>query len=434
MAEMLTLTAAFILVLLALYVLGVPVAYAIGLSAVVVMVIPIGPPFNAQVIAQRMYSGMNSFTLLAIPFFLFAGRIMNAIGMTSDIFDFAEEAVGPLPGGLGHVNVVVSMIFSGMSGAAVADAAGLGTIEYNAMTDRGYEPRFAAGITAASSTIGPIIPPSIPMIVYGVMAQVSIGALFIAGIVPGILMGLSLMGMVTYIAVREGFASRDAYNARRLFGTLLRAVPAFIAPVIIIGGIISGYFTPTESAVVAVVYAIFLGTFYYRALDGPSLYSVIKKTFVDTAALILIIGLANLYGFLVTISGVPRYLTETLLTVADTALVATILLVLVLLVFGTFMETLAIILITVPILAPTFPGLGIDPLVFGIVMMITLMIGLITPPFGVVLFVMERVTNLDLLDIIKGVAPFYIPLVAVLLLIIFVPEVVLFVPRMLGFA
>jgi len=185
---------------------------------------------------------------------------------------------------------------------------------------------------------------------------------------------------------------------------------------------------------VAVVYAIFLGTFYYRALDGPSLYSVIKKTFVDTAALILIIGLANLYGFLVTISGVPRYLTETLLTVADTALVATILLVLVLLVFGTFMETLAIILITVPILAPTFPGLGIDPLVFGIVMMITLMIGLITPPFGVVLFVMERVTNLDLLDIIKGVAPFYIPLVAVLLLIIFVPEVVLFVPRMLGFA
>jgi len=239
------------------------------------------------------------------------------------------------------------------------------------------------------------------------------------------------MGMVTYIAVREGFASRDAYNARRLFGTLLRAVPAFIAPVvIIIGGIISGTSRPpsprswrssTPSS----------GTFYYRALDGPSLYSVIKKTFVDTAALILIIGLEPLRVPRHDI-GRPRYLTETLLTVADTALVATILLVLVLLVFGTFMETLAIILITVPILAPTFPGLGIDPLVFGIVMMITLMIGLITPPFGVVLFVMERVTNLDLLDIIKGVAPFYIPLVAVLLLIIFVPEVVLFVPGCSG--
>lgn len=434
MAEMLTLTAAFVFVLLALYVLGVPVAYAIGLSSVLVMVLPVGPPFNAQVIAQRMYTGMNSFTLLAIPFFLFAGRIMNAIGMTSDIFDFAEEAVGPLPGGLGHVNVVVSMIFSGMSGAAVADAAGLGTIEYEAMTDRGYQPKFAAGITAASSTIGPIIPPSIPMIVYGVAAQVSIGALFVAGIVPGVLMGLSLMGMVSYIAIREGFASRDAYNARRLLSTLLRAVPAFIAPIIIIGGIISGFFTPTESAVVAVIYAIFLGTFYYRALDGPSLFSVMKQTFVDTAALILIIGIANLYGFLVTISGVPRYLTDTLLTVADGAIGATLLLVLVLLVFGTFMETLAIILITVPILAPTFPGLGIDPLVFGIVMMITLMIGLITPPFGVVLFVLERVTELDLLDIIKGVGPFYIPLVAVLLLIIFVPEVVLYVPRMLGFA
>lgn len=434
MAEMLSLTAAFIFVLLLLYVLGVPVAYAIGLSAVVVMVLPMGPPFNAQVIAQRMYTGMNSFVLLAIPFFLFAGRIMNAIGMTSDIFDFAEEAVGPLPGGLGHVNVVVSMIFSGMSGAAVADAAGLGTIEYNAMTERGYTPRFSAGITAASSTIGPIIPPSIPMIVYGVMAQVSIGALFIAGIIPGVLMGLSLMGMVTYISVREGFATRDAYKARDLLRTLLRALPAFVAPIIIIGGIMYGIFTPTESAVVAVIYAILLGTFYYRTLGLKSLYSIMKSTFVDTTALILIIGLANLYGFLVSISGVPRFLTEGLLTVSDSALVATILLVLVLLVFGTFMETLAIILITVPILAPTFPGLGIDPLVFGIVMMITLMIGLITPPFGVVLFVLERVTDLDLMDIIRGTAPFYIPLILVLMLIIFVPEVVLYLPKQFGFA
>jgi tripartite ATP-independent transporter DctM subunit len=431
---MLTLTVAFIFILLLLYLLGVPVAYAIGLTAVVVMVLPVGPPFNAQVIAQRMYSGMNSFVLLAIPFFLFAGRIMNAIGMTSDIFDFAENAVGPLPGGLGHVNVVVSMIFSGMSGAAVADAAGLGTIEYKAMTERGYPPRFSAGITAASSTIGPIIPPSIPMIVYGVMAQVSIGALFIAGIIPGLLMGLSLMGMVTYIAVREGFASRNAYNARKLAESLLRAIPAFVAPVIIVGGIMFGVFTPTESAVVAVVYAIFLGGFYYRTLDLESLYSVAKSTFVDTASLILIIGIANLYGFLVTVSGVPRYLTEGLLTISASALVTTLLLVLVLIIFGTFMETLAIILITVPILAPTFPGLGIDPLVFGIVMMITLMIGLITPPFGVVLFVLERVTDLDLLDIIRGVGPFYLPLIAVLLLIIFVPDVVLYLPERFGFA
>lgn len=431
---MLTLTAAFILVLLLLYALGVPVAYAIGLSAVVVMLLPMGPPFNAQVIAQRMYSGMNAFVLLAIPFFLFAGRIMNAIGMTSDIFDFAEESVGPLPGGLGHVNVVVSMIFSGMSGAAVADAAGLGTIEYQAMTDRGYEPRFAAGITGASSTIGPIIPPSIPMIVYGVMAQVSIGALFIAGIIPGLLMALSLMGMVTYLAVRGGFATRTPYNLKRLVKALARAIPAFIAPLIIIGGIMFGYFTPTESAVVAVLYAIFLGWFYYRTLDAKTLYSVTKSTFVDTSALILIIGLANLYGFLVTISGVPGYLAGELIAFSESAIVATILLVLVLVVLGTFMETLAIILITVPILAPAFPELGIDPLAFGIVMMITLMIGLITPPFGVVLFVMERVTDLDLEEVIRGTAPFYVPLVLVLALIIFVPEVVLYLPERFGFA
>lgn len=431
---MLILAAAFIFALLGLYVLGVPVAYAIGLSAVIVMILPVGPPFNSQVIAQRMYTGMNSFVLLAIPFFLFAGRIMNTIGMTSDIFDFAEEVVGPLPGGLGHVNVVVSMIFSGMSGAAVADAAGLGTIEYEAMTERGYEPEFAAGITAASSTIGPIIPPSIPMIVYGVLAQVSIGALFIAGIIPGILMAGSLMLMVSYIGLSEGMASRDAYDIRNLLSTLLKAIPAFVAPVIIVGGIIAGVFTPTESAVVAVLYAIFLGLFYYRTLDAESLYDVVKSTFIDSAALILIIGLANLYGFLVTISGVPRFLTEGLLTISDSALVATILLVVVLIVFGTFMETLAIILITVPILAPIFPGLGIDPLAFGIVMMITLMIGLITPPFGVVLFVLERVTELDLLDIIRGVGPFYIPLVAVLVLIIFFPKIVLYLPKMLGVA
>jgi tripartite ATP-independent transporter DctM subunit len=242
------------------------------------------------------------------------------------------------------------------------------------------------------------------------------------------------MLMVSYIGLSEGMASRDAYDIRNLLSTLLKAIPAFVAPVIIVGGIIAGVFTPTESAVVAVLYAIFLGLFYYRTLDAESLYDVVKSTFIDSAALILIIGLANLYGFLVTISGVPRFLTEGLLTISDSALVATILLVVVLIVFGTFMETLAIILITVPILAPIFPGLGIDPLAFGIVMMITLMIGLITPPFGVVLFVLERVTELDLLDIIRGVGPFYIPLVAVLVLIIFFPKIVLYLPKMLGVA
>lgn len=434
MSNMLLVAVAFLVVLLILYAMGVPVAYAMGLTGIVVMLLPLGPTFNSQIIAQRMYSGVDSFVLLAIPFFLFAGRIMNVIGMTRDIFDFAEATVSPLPGGLGHVNIIVSMIFSGMSGAAVADAAGLGTIEYKAMTDRGYEPGIAAGITGASATIGPIIPPSIPLIVYGVIAQVSIGALFIAGILPGILMGLSLMVMVTYLAITGGWADTSSYNLRNLVNSSLRAIPALIAPVIIVGGIMFGYFTATEAAVVAMLYAIGLGAFYYRTLNGRKLYNVSKRTVIDSAALILIIGLANMYGFLVTISGLPSFFAEGLVGISDNTIIILFLLVAILLLLGTFMETLAIILITVPILTPIFPELGIDPLYFGIVMMVTLMIGLITPPFGVVLFVLERVTDLDLEAIMRGVLPFYVPLIAVLVLIIFVPEIVMVLPEYFGFA
>ena len=431
---MLVLTFAFIAVLLLLYGMGVPVAYAIGLTGVIVMLLPLGPPLNAQVIAQRMYSGLNSFVLLAIPFFLFAGRIMNVIGMTDDIFDFAEETVEPLPGGLGHVNIVVSMIFSGMSGAAVADAAGLGTIEYKAMTDRGYPSRFASGITGSSATIGPIIPPSIPLIVYGVIAQVSIGALFIAGIIPGILMGLSLMGIVTFIAVKNDWTQTASYNARKLVQSSIRAIPALMAPVIIVGGIMFGIFTATEAAVVAVVYAIGLGVFYYRTLNASNLYSVSKRTCIDSAALLLIIGLANMYGFLVTISGLPGFLAGGLIGLSESTLVILFVLVVVLLILGTFMETLAIILITVPILAPIFPELGVDPIHFGIVMMVTLMIGLITPPFGVILFVLERVTDEDLYGVMRGMVPFYIPLVLVLVLVIVFPDLSMFLVRYFGFA
>lgn len=433
MSELL-LAGVFLLVLIALYAIGVPVAYAIGVTSLAVMLVPLGPTLNWQTFSQRIYAGTNSFVLLAIPFFLLAGRIMNATGMTEDIFDFAQEAASPLPGGLGHVNVVVSMIFSGMSGAAVADAAGLGSIEYKAMTERGYDPELAAGITGASSTIGPIIPPSIPIIVYGVIANVSIGGLFIAGIIPGLLMGLSLMVMVTIITVRAGSAEMDRYNVRSLASSTARALPALLTPVIIIGGIMFGVFTPTESAVVAVIYALLLGAFYYRALSGSVMYDIFRDTFIDTAALVIIIGMANLYGFLLVTSGIPAVLTEQIVALTDSRVFILFLLVGALLLLGTFMETLAIILVTVPILNPMFPSLGIDPLFFGIVMMIALMIGLITPPFGVVLFALGRVTDLEMDRIMRGITPFYPPLIAVLVLIILFPGIVLFLPSVFGFA
>ena len=433
MADGLLLASLFLVLLLGLYALGVHVAFALGISSLLIMVLPIGPAANLSVVVQRLFSGLSGFILIAIPFFILAGRIMNESGLTDDLFDFAEELVGPIPGGLGHVSVVASMIFSGMSGSAVADAAGLGIIEYKAMSERGYKKTFAAGITGASATIGPIIPPSIPLIVYGVLANVSIGALFVAGIVPGILMGLSLMGMVLVLSLRSDQAVPvNQYSFSRLVHSFIRAIPAVLAPVIIVGGIITGFFTPTESAVVTSVYALLVGQIFYDGLSFQGFYSICRDTFTDSVVLLLIIGFANLYGYLLTLSGVPTFFSEQLLSISQSSTIIIILLVLLFLILGTFMETLAIILTMVPILAPIFPQVGIDPLSFGIIMMIALMIGIITPPFGVVLFTLDRVTDLEFEGIVRGVAPFYVPLIVILLLLILFPQITSVLPQAVG--
>lgn len=432
MSDLVLVGAAFLLILLALYAMGVPVAFAIGLTSAVMMALPIGPQWTIETFATRLYSGVNSYTLIAIPFFILAGRVMNSIGMTDDLFDFSEELVGPLPGGLGYVNVVVSMIFSGMSGSAVADAAGLGTIEYKAMTERGYDERIATGITGASSTIGPIIPPSIPMIIYGVLAQVSIGALFIGGIIPGFLMAIGLMVCIFVMTKMKGDSNTKSYDLKRLLRSFLVATPALVAPLVIIGGILMGLFTPTEAAVVATVYALLIGVFYYRAFSIEDFTSVLRDTFEDTIVLTVIIAFADVYGFLITISGIPGIIGDLLYQLPENPTIILLVLTAVLLVIGTFMDATATIIVTVPILAPILPELGVDLLVFGVIMMMTLMIGLITPPFGVVLFVLERVTGLSLKEIMRGVAPFYVPLIAVLVLVILFPGAILFLPRAFG--
>ncbi|KAA9396342.1 TRAP transporter large permease [Haloarcula sp. CBA1130] len=434
MPEPVLLILLFVIPLLVFYLIGVHVAFALGLVSVLVMLSGLGPSWTVETFANRMFGSLNSFTLLAIPFFLFAGRMMNNIGLTDDIFDFAEALVRPLPGGLGHVNVVVSIIFSGMSGAAVADAAGLGSIEYEAMTSRGYDGPTAAGITGASSTIGPIIPPSIPIIVYGVTAQVSIGALFLGGILPGLLMGLGLMVFITVGALRSGRADMSPFNLRKLAESSVRAIPGLVAPAIIIGGIALGIFTPTEAAAVAGIYAILLGVLFYRNLDWGTFRSILGDTFEDTAVLTLIIAFANVYGFVLTISGLPSILTEGLLTLSTDPTFILLLFSLFFLILGTFMETIAIILIVVPIVAPVLPQIGIDPIHFGIVMMVALMIGLISPPFGVVLFALERVTDLEIEEIIQGIIPYYIPLLVALVLLVVFPSIVLSVPRYFGLA
>lgn len=426
------LLAAFIAILMALYGMGVPAGYSLGLTVLFIMMLPIGPELNYIVITQRFWAGMTSWVLLAVPFFIMAGRIMNITGITDDIFDFATELVGPLRGGLAQVNIVVSLIFSGMSGSAVADAAGIGTIEYEAMTSKGYDGEDAVGVTGASAIIGPIIPPSIPIVVYAVLAQESIGTLFIAGIMPGLLMALGMSGTVYYLSRKHNWPKEGAYDLSSLFESFIKAIPGLMAPLIIIGGILLGLFTATEAAIVAVVYAIFLGFFYYRSITLHDLYDVSKDTFEDTASIIVIFGFANLYGYWLTLAGIPTYIGEIITGLGATPVVTMLVLAAILLVLGTFMEGTAVLLIMVPMLVPLYPQLGIDPIHFGIVMVVTLMYGLITPPFGLILFVLERVTEESLDKVMRSVVPYYIPLAVVLLLIIIFPEISLAIPRAFG--
>ena len=426
------LLAAFIGILFLLYGIGVPAAYSLALTVLTIMFLPIGPELNFVVVTQRFWAGMNSWVLLAVPFFLMAGRIMNITGITDDMFNFATELVGPIRGGLGQVNVVVSLIFSGMSGSAVADAAGIGSVEYEAMTTNGYEGEDAVGITGASSIIGPIIPPSIPIVVYAVLAQESIGTLFIAGVVPGLLMALAMAGTVYYLARKHDWPSSGSYDLSALFESFLKALPGLIAPLIIIGGILFGVFTATEAALVAVVYAILLGFFYYRSITLKDLFEVSKETFEDTASIVVIFGFANLYAYWLTLAGIPDLIGDIVTGLGASTVVTMLLLALVLLVLGTFMEGMAVLLIMVPMLVPLYPELGIDPVHFGIVMVVTLMYGLITPPFGLILFVLERVTNESLDKVMRSMLPYYLPLLVVLFLIILFPELSLALPEAFG--
>ena len=426
------LLAAFSLTLLLLYALGVPVGYALALTVVFIMAAPLGPDPNFGTMAQRAYAGMDQWVLLAVPFFIFAGRLMNEAGITDDLFDFATELVGSMRGGLAQVNVIVSVIFSGMSGSAVADAAGLGLIEYEAMTSQGYEGKDAVGVTGASAIIGPIIPPSIPAVIYAVLVEESIGALFIAGVVPGLMLAGVLMITIYYIAGRNGWPGGDPIDVRRLLKSLVRTVPGLMTPGIIIGGIIFGIFTATEAAIVASVWAMIVGKFYYGGINLESYYSIVRETVVDTASIIIILGFANLYAFWLTLSGIPDILGDWILGISPNVTVTLLVLTLMLLILGTFMETMAILLIMTPVLVPLFPVLGIDPIHFGIIMIVTLMYGLVTPPFGIILFVLERVTDVNLFDAMKSVAPYYVPLGVVLLCIVLFPELSLYLPRLFG--
>ena len=423
--------AVFLGLLILLFVLGMPAALALGGTTLVVVAIERGLdnlPFT--IIAQRMLYGVNSFPLLAIPFFLLAGKIMNAGGITERIFGFAQALVGHWRGGLGHVNVVSSMIFSGMSGSAVADAMGLGAVEIKAMRQAKYDDDIAIGVTAASATIGPIIPPSIPLVIYGVMANISITDLLIAGILPGVLMGLAIMVLLAVQARRRGYPAGRPTPLRVLVRAAGSAVWPLLAPAILIGGIWSGQFTPTEAAAIAVVYALFLTMAVYRSVTPRALWQILRESLYDTAAIMLIIAAANLYAWFLVFTRIPQELTALMTALSTDPLVVLLLINLLLLIVGCFLESLAAITVLTPILLPLALAVGVDPVQFGIVMVLNLMIGLLTPPLGMVAYAVARVSDSPMDRVIRAIAPYYVPLLLCLVLITVFPAVTLTLPNL----
>lgn len=412
--------------LLALLLIGVPVFAALGISSTVYMLVHDIQPLIA---VQQMFAGIDQFPLLAVPFFVLAGNLMNASEITDRIYSFATTVFGRFRGGLGHVNVFGSLIFAQMSGTAVADASGLGTIEIKAMRKEGYDTSFAVGLTAASATLGPLIPPSLAMVIYGSVASVSVGQLFVAGIVPGLLLALSFHGIVHILSVQRGYPRGQACSGREVGVAFARALPALFTPVIIIGGMMAGVFTPTEAAVVAALYALALDLMLYRNMDVRSIIRVLFETFETTAVIMVMVACSVVFGAILVREQVAQDFTRLLLQIASEPWQVMLALNIMLLIAGMFLDTIAIILIVTPVILPALQASGIDLVQFGVVMVLNLMIGLITPPVGLLLFVLARIARLDFATTVRACIPFIVPMLLVLMLVALVPSLSLFLPN-----
>ena len=424
----------FVFIFLATVAFGVPIVFALVFAPLAGFVLAEQFVF-LKVLPQRMFAGINQFPLLAIPLFMLAGQIMNVGDITSRLVRFANAIVGHLRGGLAHVNILSSIMFAGLSGSAVADTSALGSILIPAMEKDGYSRRFAAAVTAASSIIGPIIPPSIIMIVYAYVMQVSVGGLFAAGFVPGLIMGGMLMAMTVFLARRRNYPKREK-RARpaEQWNAFQGAFLPLLTPVIILGGILSGVFTPTEAAAAAVIYALLLSIFVTRSLKLADLPRVLLRAGLSSAAILLVIGAAVAFGWIAAVSRIPDALGTALLAVSDNQYVLLFLINILLLVVGMFLDAGPAILILGPILAPTMISLGVDPLHFAIIMSVNLTVGLATPPIGLVLFVASSITREKVEVIAREMAPFLAVHMFVILLITYIPELSMTLPRLLGLA
>ena len=414
---------------LLLMVLGVPIAFSLSISAIFTVLVT--GNFTVTAIFHRMIGNASGYTLLAIPFFILAAKLMNTGGVTRKIFRACSAWVGSIPGGLGHANVVASIVFSGMSGSAVADAGGLGQIEVDAMIKDGFDPEFSAAVTAASATIGPIIPPSIPMVVYGMMTEVSVGALFIGGIVPGLVLALATSILVFFMAKKRHYPVKK-FSWKEVGQATKEALLSLLTPVIIIGGIWTGIFSPTEAACIAATYAFILSVLVYRELGWKDVYNALIETARDSAGILCLICGAASFSWLVTMLGMTQALSEALVKLTDNKYVMLLIVNIAFLIIGMFMEALAAMTITLPFLVPLMAVYGIDPLHLGVVLVLNLMIGLCTPPVGTSLFICAKTAHISIEKMYKAILPFLVPLIIVLFLITYVPGLVTWLPGTLG--
>lgn len=423
-------TVAIFVVLLGLMMIGVPIAVSMGLTAVIFFIL-LGEIDALSMIPARMYSSTTGFPLLAIPFFILTGQLMNTGGITYRLFRFAQCLVGHIKGGLGHVNVVNSMIFAGMSGAAVADAAGIGMVEMEAMTKAGFDRRFSAAVTSASSTIGPIVPPSIPFVIFGSLTGTSVGRLFLGGFIPGFIMGLAMMVTVYIISHRRGYPRERRATFRELIASTLNSLSAMFTPIIIIGGILMGIFTPTEASVAAAIYALFLTTFVYKEIRIKDLPRIFWETLEHTIRVMFIISAAGIFGWLLIHQRVPEAVINSLMALSQNPWVILLIINIILIVLGCFMEGISVMLLTIPVFMPLITKIGIDPVHFGVLMTLNLMVGLLTPPVGMVLYAVSSVGRVPLWELASELKWYIVALMVCLGLITYIPGLVTWLPNLL---
>ena len=413
-----------------LIMLGVHVGYALIMSSLFFFTVS-GSLNLVPFALEQMFNGVNSQTLLAVPFFVLAGNLMNGGGVTTRIFDFAASMIGHKKGGLAHVNVLASLIFSGMSGSALADAGGLGQLEIKSMKDAGFDEGFAGGITAASCIIGPLVPPSTPLIIYAVLANQSVEKLFMAGFLPGLLTTAALMIMCAYLAHKRNYPSEPKRSWGYRLNSFKKSFWALLTPIIILFGIFTGYFTPTEAAVVAALYTMILGFFVYKELTLKSFFMICLDSIKTSGTIVLMILGVTLFQFVISREQMPQAIATFFTSNVDSKLMLLLMINIVLLILGTCIDALPLQMILVPILLPAVMAYGINPIQFGVVVIFNLMIGILTPPMGTALFVVSRVGNMQFKTLVKGVLPFLIPLIITLILLNVFPQITLFLPTLL---